>query len=57
VQPITAKDLKNVDPKRACQYFNNCFKDPSGFTVAIVGKVEIETALPLILQYLVNCHE
>ncbi|KAG0557873.1 hypothetical protein KC19_11G163400 [Ceratodon purpureus] len=51
-KPITAKDLINVDPKRSCQYFNSCFKDPSGFTVAIVGKFDIETALPLILQYL-----
>lgn len=51
-QPITAKDLNKVDAKRACQYFNSCFKDPSGFTVAIVGNIDIEKALPLILQYL-----
>lgn len=54
VQPITAKDLEKVDPIRSCRYFNSCFKDPSGFTVAIVGKVDIDTALPLVLQYLVN---
>ncbi|MCO5571807.1 hypothetical protein L7F22_025555 [Adiantum nelumboides] len=51
-KPVTVKELKKVDPKRACQYFDSCFKDPSTFTVAIVGNVDPETALPLVLQYL-----
>lgn len=51
-KPVTVKELNKIDPKKACQYFDNCFKDPSTFTVAIVGNVDPETALPLILQYL-----
>eukprot|EP00249_Psilotum_nudum_P022861 c28663_g1_i1 orf=451-3468(-) len=51
-KPVTLKELNKVDPKNSCHYFNNCFKDPSTFTVAIVGNVDPETALPLILQYL-----
>lgn len=54
LQPVTVKELKKIDPKKACQYFDNCFKDPSTFTVAIVGNVDPQTALPLILQYLVS---
>lgn len=54
VQPITAKELNKVDPKKACQYFDDCFTDPSAYTVAIVGKIDTEKALPLILQYLVS---
>jgi len=51
-KPINARELNKVDPIRACQYFDDCFKDPSTFTVAIVGTIDIEKALPLILQYL-----
>eukprot|EP00250_Pteridium_aquilinum_P015299 c22507_g1_i1 orf=556-3573(+) len=51
-KPVRVKELKKIDPKKACQYFDNCFKDPSTFTVAIVGNVDPQTALPLILQYL-----
>ena len=53
MQPIRISDLKKVDPIRACEYFNNCFKDPSAFTVVIVGKIDPAISLPLILQYLV----
>ncbi|GAA0155968.1 metalloprotease [Lithospermum erythrorhizon] len=51
-RPITIGDLRKVDPVRACDYFNNCFKDPSTFTVAIVGNIDPAIACPLILQYL-----
>ncbi|XP_077210657.1 insulinase (Peptidase family M16) protein [Tasmannia lanceolata] len=51
-RPIKIRDLQKVDPKRACEYFNNCFEDPSTFTVAIVGNVDPRVAVPLILQYL-----
>ncbi|KAJ7536029.1 hypothetical protein O6H91_12G054400 [Diphasiastrum complanatum] len=51
-KPITVKDLRKVDPKKACRYFDSCYKDPSLFTIAIVGKIDPENALPLILQYL-----
>lgn len=51
-RPIKIGDLRKVDPFRACQYFNNCFKDPSTFTVVIVGNIDPSIARPLILQYL-----
>lgn len=51
-KPIRISDLKKVNPIRACEYFNNCFKDPSAFTVVIVGKIDPAISLPLILQYL-----
>lgn len=51
-KPVTVKELKKIDPIKSCHYFDNCFKDPSTFTVAIVGNFDPQTALPLILQYL-----
>lgn len=53
-QPIKIGDLRKVDPFKACEYFNNCFKDPSTFTVVIVGNIDPSIACPLILQYLVS---
>lgn len=43
-----------MDPKKACEYYNDCYVDPSTFTVMIVGAIDIKNAMPLILQYLVN---
>ncbi|KAL3747335.1 hypothetical protein ACJRO7_016163 [Eucalyptus globulus] len=51
-RPIKISDLKRVDPRRACEYFSRCFKDPSTFTVVIVGSISPTIAVPLILQYL-----
>ncbi|OMO91643.1 hypothetical protein COLO4_18249 [Corchorus olitorius] len=51
-RPIRISDLRKVDPVKACQYFNSCFKDPSTFTVVITGNIDPTIALPLILQYL-----
>ncbi|XAR67091.1 C-terminal processing peptidase [Bertholletia excelsa] len=51
-RPIRIKDLRKVDPFKACEYFDNCFKDPSTFTVVIVGNLDPSVACPLILQYL-----
>ncbi|XP_039116038.1 zinc protease PQQL-like isoform X1 [Dioscorea cayenensis subsp. rotundata] len=51
-RPIRISDLKKVDPIKACEYFNNCFKDPSTFTVVLVGNIDPAVSLPLILQYL-----
>ncbi|KAA8534881.1 hypothetical protein F0562_029903 [Nyssa sinensis] len=51
-RPIRISDLRKVDPFKACEYFNNCFKDPSTFTVVIVGNIDPAIACPLILQYL-----
>lgn len=54
LQPTSIKDLRKVDSIKACEYFNNCFKDPSAFTVVIVGNIDPTIAIPLILQYLVS---
>lgn len=54
LQPIKISDLQKVDPFKACAYFNNCFKDPSTFTIVIVGNIDPAIACPLILQYLVS---
>ncbi|XP_052199575.1 zinc protease PQQL-like isoform X2 [Diospyros lotus] len=51
-RPIRIGDLKKVNPFKACEYFNNCFKDPSTFTVVIVGNIDPDIACPFILQYL-----
>nr|XP_029119433.1 zinc protease PQQL-like isoform X4 [Elaeis guineensis] len=51
-RPIRISDLRKVDPIRACKYFSDCFKDPSTFTVVIVGNIDPSVSLPLILQYL-----
>ncbi|KAL5699599.1 hypothetical protein ACHQM5_030479 [Ranunculus cassubicifolius] len=52
LKPMKVRDLQKVDPRKACEYFNSCFKDPSTFTVQIVGNLDPAVAVPLILQYL-----
>ncbi|ESQ42744.1 hypothetical protein EUTSA_v10012682mg [Eutrema salsugineum] len=51
-RPIRISELRKVDPLKACEYFNSCFRDPSTFTVVIVGNLDPTIALPLIRQYL-----
>ncbi|XP_058068278.1 zinc protease PQQL-like isoform X2 [Magnolia sinica] len=51
-RPIRISDLRKVDPIKACEYFNSCFKDPSNFTVVIVGNIDPTVSIPLVLQYL-----
>ncbi|XP_073298175.1 zinc protease PQQL-like [Primulina huaijiensis] len=51
-RPIKIGDIQKVDPLKSCEYFNNCFKDPSTFTVVLVGNIDPAIACPLILQYL-----
>ncbi|GAB4852721.1 hypothetical protein Ancab_016933 [Ancistrocladus abbreviatus] len=51
-RPIQIRDLPKIDPRKACEYFDNCFKDPSTFTVVIVGNIDLVTGRPLILEYL-----
>ncbi|XP_061994559.1 zinc protease PQQL-like isoform X2 [Rosa rugosa] len=51
-RPTRISDLQKVDPMKACEYFNKCFKDPSTFSMVIVGNIDPSIALPLILQYL-----
>lgn len=54
VQPIRISDLKKVDAFKACEYFSNSFKDPSTFTVVIIGSIDPSIARPLVLEYLVS---
>lgn len=54
LQPIRKSDLQKVDPWKACEFFSTCFKDPSTFSVVIVGNIDPAIAMPLILQYLVS---
>lgn len=51
-KPPQVSDLPKIDPKKACEYFDHCFKDPSAFTVVIVGNIDPAMAHPLILEYL-----
>ncbi|KAK6944867.1 Peptidase M16, N-terminal [Dillenia turbinata] len=51
-RPISIGDLRRANPLQACDYFNRCFKDPSTFTVVLVGNIDPAIACPLILQYL-----
>ncbi|XP_039014704.1 zinc protease PQQL-like isoform X2 [Hibiscus syriacus] len=51
-RPFEINDLQKVNLLKACEYFNTCFKDPSTFTVVIVGKTDPTVAVPLILKYL-----
>ncbi|XP_039004859.1 zinc protease PQQL-like [Hibiscus syriacus] len=51
-RPIRISDLRKIDPVKACEYFNSCFKNPSTFTVVIAGNIDPSVAVPLILQYL-----
>ncbi|KAF5184288.1 Zinc protease pqql-like [Thalictrum thalictroides] len=51
-RPIKTTDLQKVNPRKACEYFSSCFKDPSTFTVLFVGNLNPSVAYPLILQYL-----
>ncbi|KAH9623003.1 hypothetical protein KSS87_020828 [Heliosperma pusillum] len=51
-RPIRISGLRRVDAYKACGYFDSCFKDPSTFTVVIVGNIDPSIACPLILKYL-----
>ncbi|XP_073121988.1 zinc protease PQQL-like [Henckelia pumila] len=51
-RPLQVDDCEKFDPLKACEYFNSCFKDPSNFTVVLVGNFDLAIAFPHILQYL-----
>ncbi|XP_057536975.1 zinc protease PQQL-like isoform X1 [Amaranthus tricolor] len=51
-KPLHLNDLSKIDAKKACEYFDNSFKDPSTFTVVIVGNLDPAMIHPLILEYL-----
>jgi predicted Zn-dependent peptidase len=51
-EPITLKTLAKMDAEKACRYFNECFVDPSHFTMVLVGAFDIEKILPLLEKYI-----
>lgn len=51
-KPAQVNDLPKIDPKKACEYFDHSFKDPSTFTVVIIGNLDPAMIHPLILKYL-----
>ena len=51
-KPITLKTLAKMDAEKACRYFNECFVDPSHFTMVLVGAFDIEKILPLLEKYI-----
>ncbi|PWA45380.1 insulinase (Peptidase family M16) protein [Artemisia annua] len=51
-RPKRVNDLENVNLHKACDFFNDCYTDPSNFTVVIVGNLVPDVAIPLILKYL-----
>nr|GEW27730.1 zinc protease PQQL-like isoform X1 [Tanacetum cinerariifolium] len=51
-RPKRVSDLVNVDLHKACDFFNDCYKDPSNFTLVVVGNLDPGVAEPLILKYL-----
>ena len=56
LQSPLVNDLPKVDPKKACEYFDRSFKDPSTFTVVIIGNLDPAMIHPLILEYLVSLY-
>eukprot|EP00898_Chlorokybus_atmophyticus_P001425 jgi/Chlat1/2283/Chrsp17S02583 len=49
-KPLTVQEFDKIDPHYACQYFDDCFRNPAEFTVLVVGppprKPEDLTPLP-----------
>lgn len=45
---------EKFDPLKSCEYFSTCFKDPSNFTVVLVGNIDRAIVVQLILHYLVS---
>ncbi|XP_074269178.1 zinc protease PQQL-like [Silene latifolia] len=51
-KPAQVTDLPKIDPAKACEYFDLCFKDPSSFTVVIVGNIDPAMIHQPIMEYL-----
>ena len=51
-KPITLKTLAKMNAEKACRYFNECFVDPSHFTMVLVGAFDVEKILPLLEKYI-----
>lgn len=51
-RPPTLKDVDALDPVKACEHFNQAYRDPAEFRVCLTGAIEEEVLLPLVCQYL-----
>ena len=40
-EPMTLKELDKIDPHVACQYFNDCFRNPAEFVMCLTGSLEV----------------
>ena len=40
-EPMTLKELDKIDPHVACQYFNDCFRNPAQFVITLTGSFEV----------------
>ncbi len=53
-RPWSLETLNEIDPKASWKIYNDRFKDMDDFTFVFVGKFDIDSIRPLILQYLGN---
>ena len=40
-EPMTLEELDQINPQLACDYFNDCFRNPAQFTVCVTGSIEV----------------
>jgi len=55
-RPWSLETLNEINPKKSWKIYNDRFKDLEDFTFVFVGKFDIDSIRPLILQYLGNLH-
>ena len=44
-EPMTVEAVDAINPDLAFRFFNECYKNPSQFTVCITGSIEVPTSL------------
>ncbi len=55
-RPLSLETLSEINPKASWRIYKNRFKDLEDFTFVFVGKFDIDSIRPLILQYLGNLY-
>lgn len=55
-RPWSLETLNEINPKASWKIYNDRFKDLDDFTFVFVGKFDIDSIRPLILQYLGNLY-
>jgi len=55
-RPLSLETLNEINPKASWRIYKNRFKDLEDFTFVFVGKFDIDSIRPLILQYLGNLY-